>query len=72
MAQKSSNPYLKKSMEELLALQAAITADPESRRPLGADGRRSGIAIYTAKADRKLDMIAWAITNKLPSTAGGD
>lgn len=48
------------TMEELLALQKAIT-DAEKTRLPGA----GNIYLYSPKARRKLDAIAWAITYKM-------
>lgn len=54
------NLYKRKTMDELTAMQVAIHNDPVSRMPPG-----SGIYLYTPKARKKLQDIAWAITYHL-------
>jgi hypothetical protein len=49
-----------KTLEELVALQEAICADPKNRNP-----KADSIFKYTKATHKKLDEIAWAITHKL-------
>lgn len=55
---------LKHSMEELLSMQEQVTNDPESKNPSGS------IAIYTKKAQKKLNDLAWAIQHKVAEKKG--
>lgn len=48
--------YRKHSTEELHAMQERIKADPANRMPKGS------VYLYTTKARKELDAIAWAIT----------
>jgi hypothetical protein len=48
-----------KTNEELLAMSKAIEADPANRNPPGH------LSIFTKTAQKKLDKIAWAITENM-------
>ncbi len=52
------NPYLGKSNVELVALQAKLCSDP-------ANQLKGGLKLYTPNTQRKLDLIARAITQNL-------
>ena len=49
-----------KTMQELLAKQRAIEADPKNRNP-----QKGSIWLYTKNAQRRLDKIAFEITELL-------
>ena len=57
--------YKRKTQAELTAMQQAIRDDPACRMPPG-----SGIHIYTPKARKKLQDIAWAIRYHLDDKRG--
>jgi hypothetical protein len=56
---KRQSALAKLTMEQLVARQKAIEADPAS---LNTPGK---LHIYNKRAEQKLDDIAWAITYKL-------
>lgn len=49
--------YKRKTQAELLEMQQAITSDPANRTP----PEQNSIYLYTPKARKKLEDIAWAI-----------
>lgn len=52
-----------KSIEEINAIREAIESDPANRAPEGST------YIYTSQARKRLDDIAWAVTNKMAREA---
>ena len=58
------------TMRELAEMSQAIMDDPANENPAHANG--TSILIYTRKAQRKLDDIAWAITYHLDAGGGMD
>jgi hypothetical protein len=53
------NKYLKYTVNELLKLGSAIITNPQNQRK-----NRDTLYLYTPKAQKKLDAIAWAIYSK--------
>ena len=51
--------YKRHTQTELTAMQQAITSDPASQNPDAAN--HGSIWLYTPKARKKLEDIAWAI-----------
>ena len=51
--------YYEKTTEELLAMTKAVEADPKNQMPPGH------LYLYTPQARKKLDKIAWAITQNM-------
>jgi hypothetical protein len=54
---RAHNLYKRLSMEQLHAKRQALIADPANRNP-----DRDSIYLYTPKARRMLDDIAWAVS----------
>ena len=48
-----------KTTEELMAMAQKIWDDPESQNPKGS------LSLYTKKAQKKLDAIAWAVARNM-------
>lgn len=55
---------LKHDMEKLLSMQEEVMNSPESKNPPGS------VAIYTKKAQNKLNDLAWAIQHKVAEKKG--
>ncbi len=55
--------YTRHSMEELQAMRVAVEQDPANRETPG------GLYIYTAKARKQLEAIAWAMFYHIKDTA---
>lgn len=56
--------FQKHSVDELLAMRQVIQEKPENQTPKGS------FYLYTPKARRKLDTIAWAITYHIKKAKG--